>query len=244
MAATILRNPASTRPVVVGHRGSPQRARENTPAAFSLAAAEGAEWVELDARRAKDGAVLVHHDPALADGRALVELTAAEAQAAGVHLLADVLAGLPDGLGVDLEIKNFPTDPDFDEDNAVVRACVELVAAARPRPLFTSSFNPAVLLAWQEAGGVAPVGLLTFGLDLDAAVEEAQDLEAALLCPHVDSDGLDPAGVAAAQQAGLEVMVWTVDDLDRAAELAAAGVDGLCTNDPAGVVARLDATAA
>jgi glycerophosphoryl diester phosphodiesterase len=38
--------------------------------------------------------------------------------------------------------------------------------------------------------------------------------------------------VAAAHRAGIEVVAWTVDDRPRIRELAALGVDGICTNDP------------
>jgi glycerophosphoryl diester phosphodiesterase len=42
--------------------------------------------------------------------------------------------------------------------------------------------------------------------------------------------------VEAVHGRGLEVMVWTVDDPGRALELAGAGVDAICTNDPSGIV--------
>ena len=35
-------------PKVIGHRGTPKRAQENTVAGFALAAAAGVTWVELD----------------------------------------------------------------------------------------------------------------------------------------------------------------------------------------------------
>jgi len=38
--------------------------------------------------------------------------------------------------------------------------------------------------------------------------------------------------VAAARDAGVEVIAWTVDELDRMRALAALGVGGICTNDP------------
>ena len=38
--------------------------------------------------------------------------------------------------------------------------------------------------------------------------------------------------VEAAHDAGAELIVWTVDDLERMRKLARLGVDGICTNDP------------
>lgn len=40
------------------------------------------------------------------------------------------------------------------------------------------------------------------------------------------------------------MIAWTVNDLSRATELAALGVDGICTDDVAGVLSALSALAA
>ena len=53
------------RPLVLGHRGSPARAPENTLLAFRLALEEGADGVELDVQPAGDGAPVVIHDASL-----------------------------------------------------------------------------------------------------------------------------------------------------------------------------------
>jgi glycerophosphoryl diester phosphodiesterase len=45
----------------------------------------------------------------------------------------------------------------------------------------------------------------------------------------------------ACHEAGLELIAWTVDDLERMRELARLGVDGICTNDPR-LFARLGET--
>ena len=228
-------------PVVVGHRGAPLRARENTPEAFALAAAEGATWVELDARRSSDGVVVVHHDPHTPDGVALVDRDAAELHTHGVHTLADVLAGLPAGLGVDVELKNLPGEPDFDGDDGLVELVADVLGPhLETRPLCTSSFNPATVAALAARLPDVPAGLLFLPtMSLSAAADYALGAGARLLCPHETCAGLDPEGVADVRARGLAILVWTVDGLERAAALADSGVDALCTNDPAGVVARL-----
>src|SRR4051812_49737519 len=53
------------RPLVWGHRGASGEAPENTLAAFSLALAQGADGVELDAQRCASGEVVVIHDASL-----------------------------------------------------------------------------------------------------------------------------------------------------------------------------------
>jgi glycerophosphoryl diester phosphodiesterase len=58
----------------------------------------------------------------------------------------------------------------------------------------------------------------------------------------VDAPGVDAAGITAAHDAGLEVMVWTVNDIGIAQRLADGGVDAMCTDDPAALLAGLRAT--
>lgn len=228
-------------PVVMGHRGAPARAAENTPASFAAAVAYGATWVELDARRSADGVVVVHHDPETADGVPVVERTAADLQGLGVFTLTTVLDGLPPGIGVDVELKNLPGQVDYDEDEtlaALVGAVLE--QRAGDRPVLVSSFNPGTALAVAGALDGVPAGLLSGdSLAADAACEIAGELGFQAVCPHVDAPGLDAATIAAAHDGGLAVLVWTVDDPDRGRALAADGVDALCTNDPAGLVAAL-----
>lgn len=50
------------RPWVVAHRGASAQAPENTIPAFTLAAEQGATFVELDVQRTKDGALVLLHD--------------------------------------------------------------------------------------------------------------------------------------------------------------------------------------
>jgi glycerophosphoryl diester phosphodiesterase len=49
-------------PLVIAHRGASRDAPGNTPAAFELAIAQGADAVELDVRRTLDGVLVVHHN--------------------------------------------------------------------------------------------------------------------------------------------------------------------------------------
>ena len=49
--------------LVMAHRGAAWDAPENTLAAFELAVAQGADYVEFDVRTAPDGALVVSHEP-------------------------------------------------------------------------------------------------------------------------------------------------------------------------------------
>src|SRR5687768_11420346 len=150
----------SDAPVVVGHRGVRRPGvAENTPLAFAAAVAEGATWVELDARRSADDKAVVYHDGCTPDGVPVVQRTVRELAASGVHTLADVLGGLPAGLGVNIEVKNLPGEPDYDPDDGFVEVLAEVVrTAAGGRPLLLSSFNPLTVAALAGALPDVPAG--------------------------------------------------------------------------------------
>lgn len=60
---------------VVAHRGfHGGGVAENSLGAFRRAIDAGADALELDVRRTRDGVLVVHHDPRLADGRLLAQL--------------------------------------------------------------------------------------------------------------------------------------------------------------------------
>src|SRR6478736_4409350 len=67
----------SSPPLVLAHRGARRVAPENTLDAFALAIAMGADGVELDVRRTADGALVLHHDPAVLGGDLIAATTEA-----------------------------------------------------------------------------------------------------------------------------------------------------------------------
>lgn len=234
-------------PVVVGHRGAPRRAAENSLAAFCAAAEDGATWVELDARRTADGRLAVIHDPVDAQGRAVIEQTAAELAAQGIALLDEILEALPAGLGVDIELKNLPGEPDFDEEQRLAALVVDVLRPLRgTRPVVVSSFNPMARQAVRDAlGDVLVAQLIPPGMSLTEGIELSVQFGGADgVFPHGSAPDLDAVTVTAAHERGLSVMVWTVDDPVDALLLVRAGVDAVCTNDAAAIVAALRAAPA
>src|SRR5690606_14585398 len=119
---------------------------DNTLRGF-LAAAEVADGVELDVRRSGDGKLVLSHDPwmkGLLVGQTswsqLCELDLGD----GHHpaLLDEVLAALPE-TPVQLEVKNWPSDPGFEPDH---RLALEAAERARPGDVVTG-FNAETLEA-------------------------------------------------------------------------------------------------
>ena len=198
--------------------------------AFREAARVGADMVELDVRRTADGALAVHHDAAIPGAGLIVELRRADLPAS-VPTLAEALEACA-GMGVNIEIKNLPVDPDYDEGEAVAGAVAGLVVARRLQDqVIVSSFNLASVDAVRAASPRSPTALLTLpALDQSWAIGIAAERGHAAWHPHHTSVTADL--VAEAHAAGLRVNTWTVDEPARMLELVALGVDGIVTNVP------------
>lgn len=235
-----------SRPLIVAHRGVRSNEwEENTPAAFTAAHKAGADWVELDARRSADGVAVLYHNGWTPDGLPVVDRTAAELADAGLAPLDKVLAGLPEGMGVDLEVKNLPGEPDYDPDDGIVEIVAEVVRAAPQRPMIVSSFNPLTVASLVRVLPEVPACLVHFdSLPVTVAMNIAIQQGAVALCSRVRSPGLDAQGVAAVHAAGLSILVWTVNDVPTAARLATAGVDGMVTDRPDLLLAAMTSDAA
>jgi glycerophosphoryl diester phosphodiesterase len=126
---------------VFAHRGLHATERENTVAAFLEARAAGADGVELDVRRTLDGALVVHHDAALADLGEIAALTCRDLPAT-VPTLAEAMTAC-DGLRVNVEIKNGPDEPIYDPTGALAHQVVTALGEVLiPRRASTSRSTP------------------------------------------------------------------------------------------------------
>jgi glycerophosphoryl diester phosphodiesterase len=226
-------------PTLCGHRGSGRGTvdglRENTLASFRAAADAGLTWVEADARFTADDVLVSRHDPIADDGRFISEITGAEADAMGLMRFADLLAGLPEEIGIDVDIKTSVEDALRPRERTTAALVADLVAG-QTRPLLLSSFDPSALLIARERLPDAAVGLLTWkNFPLRKAIPAAVHLGAAVVAPHHTSFGSQlerpPARmVEIAHEAGLEVLGWGGSH-ERADELFAMGVDCVVVDD-------------
>ena len=215
--------------LVIGHRGASAAAPENTPEAFRLAAAMGADAVELDVRRARDGSLVVHHDP----------LPAADEELRALPRLAEVLDACA-GLLVNVEIKNLAGDAQFDPDMTFVdHVLAELARRGEPGRWVISSFSRATVEYCRGRSAEVATALLV----RDPAAVDLGELAAsghAALHPAVHH--VDAALVERCHTRGLAVNTWTCNDAARILELAALGVDGVCTDVPDVALAALGRT--
>jgi glycerophosphoryl diester phosphodiesterase len=232
------------RPLVLGHRGSPRRARENTLEAFALAREDGADGVELDVHRSRDGALVVHHDAELEGFGVLAAHDLADIR--GPHPWIPTLPEVLDecrGLLVNIEIKNSPPDADFDPDESVAEAVVDLLRARdRADRVLVSSFHLPSIDRVHALAPDVPTGYLTAlapaPLDAIAAAVVAGHRA---VHPYFGVLGEDAAGAvaAAAHEAEITVNTWTVNDPTEIRRLAAAGVDAIITDVPADALGAL-----
>ena len=229
--------PPAARPWVIAHRGASAAFRENTIEAFHAAAVLGTDAVELDVRRAADGRPVVHHDPVVPGVGPICFFPAAELRrrAPWVPGLEEALAACA-GMWVDVEVKNSPTDPDWDPGDALVGEVVPLLSAGdRAGRILLSSFNQAGLARARALAPSLPTGLLADRpIPLPVAIRTAVQGGHRVLLPHAAAlaGSPGPDGIRAAHEAGLLVMAWPVDDPGEVRRLAAAGVDGVITNRP------------
>ncbi|MGL5831289.1 MAG: glycerophosphodiester phosphodiesterase [Candidatus Altimarinota bacterium] len=95
---------------IIGHRGCDSAGQENTVAAFLKAVELGAEWVEMDIRKTRDGVLIVWHDIDVAGLRVrgtlleeLKEMTESEEMI--LETLEEVLKALEGKVKLDIELK-------------------------------------------------------------------------------------------------------------------------------------------
>ncbi|MCU1430066.1 MAG: glycerophosphoryl diester phosphodiesterase [Actinomycetia bacterium] len=232
----------ATRPLVLGHRGAPRRARENTLEAFTAARTLGADGVELDVRRTSDGTAVIHHDPAVEGYGLIVSRPFAELRAERPYVptLVEALDTLT-GLFVNIEMKCLPWEPDPDPEGQVAAAVAAAVSERRiTQQVEVSSFDLGALGVMRSIDARIPIGWLTFGQPVEPAVAAAVDRGLAWVHPDRAAVMADPAAaMRTAHERGLRVAVWTVNEPDDVRALAAAAVDALITDVPDVALAAL-----
>jgi len=224
--------------LVIGHKGAPTLAAENRVPSFLAARDAGAHGVELDVRRVGDGALAVWHDPTLPSGRVLLDSTWDDvaAEVDELDAVLDATAGLQ---LVNVEIKNWFLDADFDESLGIADTVAARLATRSPDERATyvvSCFHqPTVDRARKALDAVAPdvaVGWLLWNVD-DPAETVAQAVAGRYGALHPHHSAITTELVERAHDAGMAVNCWTCNDPDRIRWLAEVGTDGIITDDPA-----------
>jgi glycerophosphoryl diester phosphodiesterase len=227
--------------LVIAHRGASASHPENTAAAFQAARDQGADGVELDVRRTADGGMAVCHDPHLPDGRAVVEVRTADLPDPVLTLDAalDACAGLT---LINIEIKNWRDDIDFDAGSGLADQVVDLLRTRGElddgRHLVSCFHLQTVDRVRALAPGLATAWLVEeIACDPERVVATTTRHGHTAIHPHHRFVGPDLVRVA--HEAGIAVNAWTCDDPDRIRWLADLGVDAVVADDPAAALAAL-----
>lgn len=245
-------------PLVVGHRGYPVLAPENTIPSFRFALTSGADLVELDYHLSKDGVPVVIHDGELdrttdatakwggkkirVDSRTAAELSVLDAgkwfdpMYSGVRLplLTEALDLIQGNGGITLvEAKS---------SNAAV-----LVRILRNRNLINSvvvqSFSWTYLREFHSMEPTQVLGALgPPGRRGGRKLEESEKVLGPAWIAEAEAAGarviawdkqVTRESVNLAHQRGLRVWVYTVNDPAEVMKLLEVGVDGIITDNPA-----------
>lgn len=234
---------------LIGHRGVPARAPENTMASFRLAAQEKIDWVEFDVQLTSDHTLVIFHDDELdrtTNGQGIVyqksttDLSHLDAGAwfspafAGEKIPVFPSA-LPElikmGLFLNIELK-IPSSPP--PGYAALLALIftntlrSLWPLTHPKPLI-SSFDWTLLQSIRASLPEYPVGYLS-GYCTEEMIDEIAALHNAAL--HCDHEGLSSEILDYAKAKNVPILAYTVNDPVEASRLLKQGVFALFSDDP------------
>lgn len=251
-------------PWLVAHRGGSLLAPENTLVAFDVAARLGADAIETDVRRTRDGVVVVFHDdaterltgaPGTIEARTLAEVRALDAghaftpdggrthphrgEGVVVPTFAETLARYP---SMRFSIDAKPDEPALAEALAVViraaraedRVCVGSFFDAQADRL--GALLPGCCRYLPEQAATCHVMAAISGQSADGC-PRGYDM-ATLPFRMGEMVVVSPPVVDHFHRLGIPVHVWTVDDEADMRSLLAMGVDGIVTDRP-DVLARV-----
>ena len=231
---------------LVGHKGADLIAPGNTPESFRAAVEAGVDTIEIDVLWTRDGhpkiapdertPLLVAHDWHDTERRTPLTLTEA---------LDAFLEPPLDRVEIDLDVKLPGREEELveavRERDLLGRAMIstmELSTLARVRELeprlrrgwtYPKVTKDWASKRWARAPMLAALVTMRRRLPAIAARELPRLGVEAMWVYH---PLVSPRLAKVTEAAGVELIAWTVDDLPRMRKLVAAGVTGLCSNDP------------
>lgn len=240
---------------VAAHRGDRASAPENTVPAFQSAVASGSDVIEVDIQLTADRYPVIMHDDTVdrtTDGTgAVADLTLAQireldagawfsAEFAGVPVpqlddFLDILVSTPQVTGL-LELKGAWTvdDTQILLDRVDIRGVRDRVVVA--------SFSPRTVRALQHSAPDIPRVLIRRALPIDP-VDVAQRFGAVALMTRPSELDRRPDVVEQMHDAGLGVLLYTLNTESRWGDALAYGVDGIVTDQPSALDSWIAATA-
>lgn len=222
------------------HRGFSAEYPENTMLAFRKAHETGCEGIELDVHLSKDGHLVVIHDESVdrtTDGSGFVrDFTLAELQGmnAGTSLAFEGIPSFEEyctwvqdlTLITNIEIKtNRYYYPEIEEKVLKMIKKYQL-----QKKVLISSFNLASLMKFKTLEPSIGCAILLNSKSIGNAGPFAKAMGMDYF--HPDGTTLTEEVVKECQREGVQVNVWTVDDMTLLKQVIRWGVDGIITNHP------------
>jgi glycerophosphoryl diester phosphodiesterase len=194
---------------------------ENSLAAFEYALSQGCDGIEFDVRYTRDSRSVIWHDSEW-NGRNIaatdyVDLIGRDGER--LACLEDVLRQFGQRAYLDIEMKV------AGHEKAVLAS---LKANLPQRGFILTSFLHEVLTRLHSLDAELPLGFLC---DREEAMNLWRELPVKAFAPRYDF--VQPQLIEAVHQLGRQIMTWTVNSPRRMQELAAWGIDGLISDDPA-----------
>lgn len=238
--------------LIVAHRGASHDAPENTLAAFRLAWEQGADAIEGDFYLTQDGEIVCIHDANTkrtggvdlsVPASTLAKLRRLDVgrwkdpkwQGERIPALADVLAAVPAGKKIYIEIKCGP------EIVPHLPPVLEQ-SGLKPEQTIVISFNDKVIDAVRrQIPGINAHWLTGFKQDKvtrtfqptpDKVLETLERIQASGLDVNANRTIVDAAFVKRLRDKQLEFHVWTVNDAELARHFQQLGADSLTTDRP------------
>ena len=218
-------------PKVIGHRGAPSYAPENTLESFREARKRGAQWVEIDVKLTADSVPIVMHDSSLKRTTGVDRLAAQTAAAdlpKGVPTFEQAIACFQElGLGCNVEIK-----PCEGREAETAKVTVETLRrrwpAKLPPPLL-SSFKRASLIAARDVAPEFSRAILLGEIERNW-LSRAEEVGAVGV--NTDGSKLTASRAIEIVKAGYTLSVYTINDGDVARVLVGMGVHCVITDAP------------
>jgi glycerophosphoryl diester phosphodiesterase len=224
-------------PLAFAHRGGSAYGPENTWRAFEHAVGLGYAYLETDVRATADGVAVAFHDKTLdrltgRPGRIAVlpHRDVAAARIAGtepIPLIEDLLGAWPD-VRFNIDVKDAraiaPLAGVLHRTAAWDRVCITSFCGLRLRAVRRALLRPVCIAA-------SPAGIGAVRLGLPPAVLAAGFARIWVRCTQIPVRLATAPFVRRAHAAGLQVHVWTVNDVSRMAALLDLGVDGIMTDE-------------
>lgn len=223
--------------LVVAHRGASASVHENTLEAFEMAIQMGADAIEFDVRRTKDGVLVIHHNRAMRHSQtsisrlgypAVVKL--AEKQGFRIPTLDEALECCAGRIALDIEMK----ETGYEE--SVLKAAYAHFDLHR---VAFRSFKDTTVARVKELKPASIAGLIvrTPGAAVAWPATRGRSIAKRLLNCHADFVSpywrmLGLGFLRKIDELRLPVVVWTVDNEVQVKKLIQKQLAGIITNKP------------